>query len=166
MAGFERVMRDGEREAGGQQDDRVEQRDPDRAHGRELFVDVRAVRRPVCGVFGPDQLRHQAAEVGYRELADVEQRAEEGEEEHHLGKDEPAHAPAERCVDLLVVKPSFGFADYRAEPAEQHHEQHANPAATIQGPAGTAFIQNAAPMPRRSSATEPTSGQYEGCGTK
>ena len=42
----------------------------------------------------------------------------------------------------------------------------ANPAATIQGPAATLFIQSAAPMPSRSSATDPTSGQYEGCGTK
>ena len=79
------------------------------------------------GVFGPDQLRHQAAQVGHRQLADVEQRAEEGEEEHHLGKDEPAHAPAERRVHLLVVMVRLGFADHRAEPAEQHHEQHGEP---------------------------------------
>jgi hypothetical protein len=40
------------------------------------------------------------------------------------------------------------------------------PAATIHGPRVTPFIQNAAPMPSRSSATDPKRGQYEGCGTK
>jgi len=40
-----------------------------------------------------------------------------------------------------------------------------NPAATSHGPACKEFIQSAAPRPSRNNATEPTSGQYEGCGT-
>jgi hypothetical protein len=53
-------------------------------------------------------------------VAHVEQRAEEGDEEHHLGKDEPAHAPAERAIHLRAVQPGATFLDHRAEPAEQH----------------------------------------------
>jgi hypothetical protein len=42
----------------------------------------------------------------------------------------------------------------------------ANPAPVIHGPMPTLFIQKAAPMPMRSSATDPTIGQCDGCGTK
>ncbi len=42
----------------------------------------------------------------------------------------------------------------------------ANPARTSHGPAATALNHRAAPSPSRNSAHEPTSGQYEGCGTK
>ncbi|MEW5208218.1 hypothetical protein, partial [Bacillus cereus] len=33
----------------------------------------------------------------------------EGAEEHHLGEDEPAHAPAIRLVDALAVHAAFRF---------------------------------------------------------
>ncbi len=63
---------------------------------------------------------HPRREPGTGEVADVEQRAEEGGEEHHLGEDEPAHAPAERAVHLCAVESGAALADDVAEPAEQH----------------------------------------------
>ena len=74
---------------------------------------------------GPqEQVRHEpralAAEPRHRQLARVEQRAEERREEHHLGEDEPAHAHAERAVDPGVVEAALALVDDRAEPAEEH----------------------------------------------
>ena len=71
-------------------------------------IAARAVGRPAGAVAVPQQrVGHHAvafaAEPRQRELARVEQRAEERGEEHHLGEDEPHHPHAERGVDLLVV---------------------------------------------------------------
>ncbi len=90
----------------------------------------------------------EAAEVRHRQVADVEQRAEERGEEHHLGEDEPAHAPAEREVDLLVVlaRPRIRRSPRRTSRTACTSSTQ-KPASTIHGPAATLFIQNAAPMP-------------------
>ncbi len=73
---------------------------------------------------GPDELlAFEAAEIGHRKHAHVEQRAEERAEEHDFGEDEPAHAPAEAGVDLLVVLAGLGFVRDRAEPAGEHVDQ-------------------------------------------
>ena len=121
---FQGVVRDGQRTARGNQYDRVEKRDADRLHRREHFLQIRAIGRPSRRVIGPEQLLPEVAEIGDRDVAYVEQGAEERREEHHFGKDEPAHTPAEREVDLLVVEPVLGLAYHGAEPAEHHRQQH------------------------------------------
>ena len=125
VAGLQRMMRDGQRTARSQQDDRVEERNPHRAHRRELLLEIRAHRRPLRRVVGPQHAAgERAAEIGNGDVPDEKQRAEERREEHHLAEDEPAHPPAKRGVDFLVVELLLRFADHRAEPAEQHDEQH------------------------------------------
>src|SRR3546814_4239194 len=54
--------------------------------------------------------------------SDLEQRAEERAEEHHLGEDEPHHPHPERAVDLLVVVAGDRFEDHVGEPLEQDHD--------------------------------------------
>src|SRR6478752_10316800 len=51
------------------------------------------------------------------------QRGEEGAEEHHFREDEPAHAPAERQLDLVAVVAVLTLADGLAEPLKQDSEQ-------------------------------------------
>ena len=107
---LQRVVGHGDGHARGQQDQGVEQR---QAPGRDgLEVRRRSSAGPLVGQPAvkplPQELVGQravafAAEPRQRELARVEQRAEERGEEHHLREDEPHHAHAERGVDLRVV---------------------------------------------------------------
>ena len=55
------------------------------------------------------------------------QRAEEGREEHHLGEDEPTHAPSERHIDTVGVLAGFALADGLLEPDEQRRPQDQHP---------------------------------------
>jgi hypothetical protein len=59
----------------------------------------------------------------HRQYPHVEKRAEEGSEKHDFRKYEPAHAPAEGAVDLLVVAAAFAFVRHAAEPVEHHVEK-------------------------------------------
>src|SRR5690606_27566646 len=63
-------------------------------------------------------------EPGHGQHASVEQRAEEGGEEHHLREDEPAHRPAEGLLHPAAVLAADRLAHDLAEPAEQHVDQH------------------------------------------
>ena len=83
----------------------------------------RAGVAPVRGEVRPDQFVVEVAQPRHRDGAGIEQRAEEGAEEHHLREDEPAHRPAEGEVDALAVLAAFGFADGVAEPEVQHHQR-------------------------------------------
>ena len=136
MPGAQGVVGDRHGDAGGQQDQRVQQRQPPRRHRFERPADLRrtiaAVGTPGRGVVAPQELVGQyamafATEPRHREHADVEQRTEERTEEHHLGEDEPHHPHAERGIDLVVVVAGQRFADDRTEPAEEHpqHADHA-----------------------------------------
>ncbi|MCY1438100.1 hypothetical protein D9M71_542840 [compost metagenome] len=69
---------------------------------------------------GADALVADTVQPGADEHPQIEQRAKEGGEEHHLGEDEPAHAPAERAVHLPAVQAAAALVDDVAEPAEQH----------------------------------------------
>jgi hypothetical protein len=53
---------------------------------------------------GPQDLVVEVAQHRHRVHPRPVQRAEEGREEHHLGEDEPAHAPAEGDVDAVGVQ--------------------------------------------------------------
>ena len=66
----------------------------------------------------------EAAEIGHRIHAYVTQRAEKRREEHDLGEDEPAHAPAKRGAHLLIVEARLGLVRDGIEPAREHIEQH------------------------------------------
>ena len=91
-----------------------------------------ATRRPHRLEVGPQQGVVEAAERRQRVGARPPQRGEEGAEEHHFREDEPAHAPAEREVDLVAVLAALALADGLAEPDEQRAQpqHHAQPAAT------------------------------------
>ena len=105
-----------------------------------------------------------AAEPGHRQLARVEQRAEERREEHHFGNDEPHHSHAERAVDVEVVEARLVLVDDGAEPAEEQDITAASPPS--RGPArGPAVQRGPAPTMTRNSEIEPTIGQWLLCGT-
>ena len=134
VPGAQRMVGDRHGDAGSQQDEGVQQGKPPGRHGLERTADLRravaAVGAPGRGVVAPQELVGQhavalAAQPRHREHADVEQGAEEGTEEHHLGEDEPHHPHAERGIDLVVVVTGQRFADDRTEPAEEH-PQHAD----------------------------------------
>ncbi len=91
--------------------------------------------RKVCGVRvdhqwpGELEIRPQhigytlvavAAQPGSGKGAGIEECTEERREEHDLGKNEPAHAHAERTVHLLAVQPLVTFFHHAAEPAKHH----------------------------------------------
>ena len=59
VSGLERVVRDRQRATGRQQDDRIEQRNSHRAHRRELLLEVRADRRPLRRIVGPQHAAGQ-----------------------------------------------------------------------------------------------------------
>src|SRR5690606_22185037 len=72
-----------------------------------------------------DALVALSGKPGPDPVADIEQRPEESCEEHHLGKDEPGHAPTERAVHLRTVEPRAAFPHYGTKPAEHHRsEEH------------------------------------------
>ena len=131
MVGDQRVVGDGDGDAGAQQDRGVEGRDRPRPHGRKRIDDARR-RAGVAGCrarphrleVGPEERVVEVAEVRQRVHARPVERAEEGAEEHHLREDEPAHAPAERDVDALAVEAAFALADRLAEPLLQHERPH------------------------------------------
>src|SRR5659263_139560 len=54
-------------------------------------------------------------------------RREKSPEEHHLGENEPTHAPAVGQVNLVAILPPLTFSHGFAEPLVQHSEppQHA-----------------------------------------
>ncbi|MCY1267490.1 hypothetical protein D9M70_159290 [compost metagenome] len=122
------VVGEGHGEAGRHQQDGVDQRQVpgiDHRLGRREQLGIRVVQqRPGVFEVRPEHVGHTlgtlSAEPGTGPHADVEQRAEEGGEEHHFGEDEPAHAPAEGAVHLPAVEPRAAFADHIAEPAEHH----------------------------------------------
>ena len=145
---LQRVMGDGHGHARGQQDQRVDQR---QTPGRDGLVGTadraRPVARPAAGEVRPQQAVGGLAvalaiEPRQRELAGVEQRAEEGGKEHHLGEDEPHHAHAERGIHLLVVMSGQRFADHVTEPLEQDRQQ-AGQADVEHGLAPAHFVQPA-----------------------
>ena len=72
----------------------------------------------------PEQVVHTTAipftgQPGANQVAHVEQGAEEGEEEHHFGEDEPEHAQHIGFLQLCAVQAGEVFLDRHAEPAEQ-----------------------------------------------
>ncbi len=105
LSGAQRMVRDRDRKPARQQDRGVQQRNANRGDDAEAAVLVpadvgRAVGRP-----GPLEVRPEdvvgeyldalPAQPRHREHARVEQRAEEGTEEHDLREDEPHHPHAE-----------------------------------------------------------------------
>ncbi len=128
IALLQRMVRPGQGEAGADQQDGIDQRQAPGADGAcrcrvEFRVGV-VEQRPAVLETGPehvaDALVAFAAEPGANPVADVEQRTEEGGEEHHFGEDEPGHAPAERAVHLRAVEAGTALAYHGAEPAEHH----------------------------------------------
>ena len=112
----QRVVRPGHGRAGGQQDQRVEQRQVPRIERLD------ALRRP-----------HAAEQLGARDVHGVgrEQRGREigpepGDEEHHLGGDEQDHAVAVRDLHHAgVVALVLGLVDDVAPPGD-HGVEHAD----------------------------------------
>ena len=70
-------------------------------------------------------MRQHVEQVGYRQVADVEQRAKKSGEECDFGGDEPDHAEPEGSILLILVGASQALGDHGAEPAEQHVENDA-----------------------------------------
>ncbi|KAG1388297.1 hypothetical protein G6F60_013772 [Rhizopus arrhizus] len=112
-AGLQCVMGDGQGHAGSEQDQRVDQRQAPGRDGLERTTDRRRTNgRPSSGIALPEQLvgHHPAAfaaQPRQAEVTGVEQRAEEGAEEHHFGEDEPDHAHPERAnrVSTSIAMP-------------------------------------------------------------
>ena len=131
-------MRDGQRDAGGQQDQGINRGDTQGLHWGELvrtcgnFLAETNIFRAQRASAGPSSLEAfpqycvgvTLAQPGHRQHAHVEQGAEEGGEEHHFGENEPAHAPAEGTIHLLIVFARLGLGDDSAKPAEHHVKQH------------------------------------------
>ncbi len=82
-------------------------------------------------IFTGDAFGAFAADPRHRVVAGVEQCAEERGEEHHFGKDEPAHAPHERAFHLGVRNAGVVFLNDLREPEEQHQPE--NRRADVQG---------------------------------
>src|SRR5690606_38794459 len=125
LAGAQHMVRDRQGHTARQQNRRVQRRHAPRRNRLELRAARPRGRPCVLEALPQQDVREEvvtlAREPGHGELPRVEERAEEGPEEHDLREDEPGHAPAERPVDLVVVEPLDALADDRAEPAEQHH---------------------------------------------
>jgi len=127
------MMRDGERHARGQKDQRVERGHTEGRNDVKASVGTRAqvsgaIGRPAGGVVRPqhqlvEYLGAFATDPWHRELSGVEQCAEERGEEHHFREDEPDHAHAERTVHRQVVHAILVLADNGVEPAEEHERQ-------------------------------------------
>ena len=83
--------------------------------------------RPRGKEVGPQQLVIEVAQQRQADDAGIEKRAEKRREEHHFRKDEPAHSPTERDVDLAVVVAVLGFARHDRKPADQHVDQRGEP---------------------------------------
>ena len=110
-------------------------------HGFERFLDAGAGYRPLGLEPRPQLLqRVAAAQPGDRQHAQIEKSAEECGEKHHLGKDEPAHRPAERAIDLVVEQSALALPDNRAEPAHQHVDEHGETGCQ-DIPAGGGFVE-------------------------
>ena len=134
VSGDQRVVRDGDRDAAGQQDRGIHRRQAEGRNGFEGAVGARAqgrrtVGRPDAGVVIPQQelgedLHAVARQPGHREVARIEQRAEEGREEHDLGENEPHHSHAERAVHRHVVHALLVLADDGVEPEDEQQRQH------------------------------------------
>ena len=131
VTGTQRMVRDGDRHTGAEQNQRVDQRQTPRRHDAEgtthLLGTIAAAGTPRGGVVTPQELVGQYSVTGtakprQRIRTDVEQRAEERTKKHHFGKNEPQHAHAKRCVHLVVVAAGQRLVDHRAEPAEKHAE--------------------------------------------
>ena len=88
------------------------------------FERQRAIGRPSRSEIRPQQFVIDITQPRHRYLPGVQQRAEKCGKEHDFGKNEPAHTPAERAIDLLVVAAGLAFADDLAKPTEQHVNQH------------------------------------------
>ncbi|MNO91840.1 hypothetical protein D3C76_833970 [compost metagenome] len=124
----QRMVGDGDRDAGADQQDGVDQWQVpgiDDFFGWRKQLGIRRVeQRPGKLEIRPEHVRHAfgafTAEPGPGQVAHIKQRTKEGDEEHHLGKDEPGHAPAERAVQLRAVKPGTTLLDHRAKPTEEH----------------------------------------------
>ncbi|MNH12895.1 hypothetical protein D3C79_724490 [compost metagenome] len=125
------MVRNGHGDTGADQQDGVDQRQVPRVDdvlGRRKQFRVGCIeQRPgkleirpehVCDTFGTF-----TAQPGPSQVAHIKQRTEEGDEEHHLRKDEPRHPPAERAVQLRAVQPGATLFDHRAKPAEEHVRQ-------------------------------------------
>ncbi len=85
-------------------------------------------QRPLIDELGPEHVGHAlvalTTEPRSGEGTHIKECAEERGEEHHLGKDEPAHAHAEGTVHLRAVEPLAAFLHHVAEPAEHHVGDH------------------------------------------
>ena len=129
----QRVMRDRDGDAGDQQDRGIDRGQAEGWDRLELTAHVTGpVGRPRCLVALPrkcvgEELRALATQPRHRELARIEQRAEERGEEHDLGEDEPHHPHAERAVDTLVVAAVLALVDHCAEPADEHEDDRGQP---------------------------------------
>src|SRR6266516_2788197 len=105
----QRMMRPGHRGAGGEQDQRVEQR---QVPGIERLDPLRRPRP------APELGAHHVVDIG-REQRGVEIGPEPRDEEHHLGSDEQDHAVAVRELHHARMVPLvLGFADDVAPPAD------------------------------------------------
>ena len=110
----QRMMRPGHGGAGGQQDQRVEQRQMPGIEGLDVL------RRPdAADEFGAQDLLRVV-----RKQRDVEIGPEPGDEEHHLGGDEQDHAVAVVNLHDAGVIAGLRLADHVAPPAD-HRVEHA-----------------------------------------
>ena len=101
------MVGDGQGDTGTQQQRGVDGGQPERRHGGEGLDDVGGRRGHASGQAGPDGLEIgpeqrviQASQGRHRVRASPPERREERAKKHHLGEDEPAHAPAEGQVNL------------------------------------------------------------------
>ena len=127
------VMRPGDRGAGGQQDQRVQQRQVPRVENLD------ALRRPVTA--GELHLGNLNGAVGGK--ARIEERPEPGDEEHHLRGDEQDHAVAQAELDDRGVEALVRFLDDVAPP-DQHRVEHTERARQQKPRAGAVHERNQA----------------------
>jgi len=141
----QRVMSNRQGHAGTEQQRGIDRRQPERRHGRERLNDVGRRGCHASSHAGPDGLEVrpeqcivQATQCGNRMRACPPQGGEKRAEEHHFGKNEPAHAPAVGQIDSMAVQAAFAFGNRVTEPLEQRAEPEKHAKGQRPGaPAGT-----------------------------
>ena len=134
VSGKQRVVRDRDSDAAGEQDGRIHGGQTDRRNSLKSTIGARpecpwAVARPRSVEIIPQQqpgeaLHALAAQPRNGQIACIEQGTEERGKEHHFGKDEPHHSHAERSVHGHVVHAFLILADDGVKPENEQQRQH------------------------------------------
>ncbi len=125
-------MRNRHRDAGAQENKRVDSGQAPRRHRLERPTNrfwssswpYRFKPRPEQEV--GEEVIALTGQPGNRIHARIEQRTKERGEEHHLRGDEPTHTLTERTVHLAVVHTAFALGDDLTEPAHNHPDDDRN----------------------------------------